>query len=147
MIKITLTRPELEIAEVIGTLRYETSKIDKIGVYGAMNNIIGARGEEAVAKWKGVYWGGDIMTYHLPDVAGKYQVRTRTKDYYEMIVHEDDADNDIFILVIDHAPIMNIVGWLLGKECKKKEWIETHGGYRPAFFVPQAVLNPLETLP
>jgi hypothetical protein len=104
------------------------------------NEIEGAGGEMAFAKWANVYWHPGVGTYKAPDVGG-YQVRTRTESWYDLIVRNNDKDDDRFALVLGKMPDYQIVGWISGREAKQDRWRRNHGGYGPAWFVPQAALH------
>jgi len=39
-----------------------------------------------------------------------------------------------------------IRGYIKGKDAKKKEWLKSPGGWKPAYFVPQSKLKPIEDL-
>jgi hypothetical protein len=111
-------------------------------------HIEGACGEAAVAKALNVFWSGTVNTFKRGgDIGSKIQVRTRSKSYYELIVRQDDRDDDIFILVTGKAPSFDVVGWTLGKDAKKEQWIQTHGNREAAWFVPQKELLDINTLP
>ena len=108
-------------------------------------HIEGACGEMAVAKALGVYWDGSVNTFKGPDV-GSIQVRTRSEDYYGLLVRAKDADDDVFVLVTGRSPEFVIRGWLRGSEAKREEWLSSHGGRPPAYFVPQERLRPIGEL-
>lgn len=114
---------------------------------GWAEHIEGASGELALAKHLKMYYGGAHLAFKGPDLGLRYQVRTRSKAWYQLIVRPDDSDNDIFVLVTGKCPIFKIRGWILGKDAKKPEWEQTYGNRPPAFFVPQEFLNPITTLP
>ena len=78
------------------------------------------------------------------------EVRTRSRDYYELLVRDDDANDRYYILVIgDHVAgsSLRVVGGIWGKEAKKSEWRRDHGGYGDAWFVPQDALTAPEATP
>ena len=103
-------------------------------------HIEGACGEMVVAKALNRYWSGSVNTYSQPDVA-EYQVRTRSKPEYQLIVRPDDDDEAPFVLVRGRAPSYDIVGWLYGYEAKQSIWLRTYGNRRPAYFVPDEALH------
>jgi len=111
-------------------------------------HIEGACGEAAVAKALNIYWSGTVDTFKRGGDLGSFiQVRTRSKNYYELIVRKDDRDDDVFVLVTGKAPSFNVVGWILGKDAKNPEWIQTYGGREAAWFVPHEKLAHISSIP
>ena len=113
-------------------------------------HILGACGECAVAKALNKFWPGHVNKYQEEaDIPPAYEVRHRTKDHYDLIVHDKDPEKRIYVLSIgskESLPKIKIVGWLKGTEAKREEWIKTYGGWKPAYFVPQSALRPIEEL-
>ena len=108
-------------------------------------DIRGALGEMAVAKWLGVYWSGRFE-FRGVDV-GHVEVRTAAKPTHSLILHDRDPDARPFILVTGTCREFELRGWVYGSEGKRREfWSDPKGG-RPAYFVPQSALNPMDTLP
>lgn len=109
-------------------------------------HIEGACGEMAVAKALGMYWGGSVNTFKASGDVGKLEVRTRSSDDYELLVRKDDADDATYILVTGTAPRYTVHGWLRGRDAKRSEWLNTHGGREAAYFVPQQALRNMDEL-
>jgi hypothetical protein len=64
-------------------------------------------------------------------------------------LHPGDKDQDElpFVLVHPEAPKFHLMGWCYGHEGKQqKYWADKQRSDRPAFFVPQTDLRPIETL-
>ncbi len=149
--KITLSWYELWIAGSIGLKRHiealQKGLADKHGFngdgWGA--HVEGAAGEMAAAKAMNRYYSGSINTFREGDV-GKLQVRTRSKDGYELIVRQNDRDDDYFVLVVGKCPEFTVVGWIRAREAKNPQWLREHGGREAAYFVPQGMLEPIETI-
>lgn len=115
-------------------------------------HILGAQGEVVIANYlgytaeKGIFGGTDV---------GPYQVRTRSNIYYDLILHASDADDAVFILVL--GPIDRprpkgtlcflVAGWCEGAAGKNRLYWNDPAGGRPAYFVPQRVLRPMQELP
>lgn len=115
-------------------------------------HVLGAQGEVVAADYlgytacKGDFAGSDV---------GPYQVRTRSRIDYDLLLHDSDQDDAKFILVL--GPIgeptpkgglcFYIVGWLEARFGKKKKYWKDPAIGRPAYFVPQDILNPIEALP
>lgn len=112
---------------------------------GWSEDIEGACGELAVAKFLGIYWNGSVNTFKAPDLPNGIQVRTRSKHDYDLIVRTGDPDNERFILVTGRCPEFRIQGWLYGRDAKQDQFRQTFGGRPEAFFVPVDHLNPMDT--
>jgi hypothetical protein len=165
-VEISLTWQELVTASFIGLRRQIFALQHELeDPYGSDpedcwgNNIEGACGECAVAKWLGLYWDGTVGSLGGHDV-GPFQVRTARKHSHSLILHKGnrrdrslimpvprDADDKKFILVTGLAPHFWIRGWCLGRDGKHERfWEDRARKNRPAYFVPQDFLQPLDTL-
>jgi hypothetical protein len=111
---------------------------------------IGCVGEKATAIYTGLYWDGSIGNLGAVDVGSRVQgvqVRTRLKAYYELMLHEDDADTLPFVLVLIHKlPVVILRGWVLGREGKQDRFWMEYVKDRPAFFVPHKTMRPMVDL-
>jgi len=112
---------------------------------GWTEHIDGAMGEMAFAKAVGFYWDGSVNTFRLPDVAG-VQIRTRSAHNWDLIVRPGDADDEKFVLVTGRPPKFRVHGWIMGGDAKQEQWLKSYANRRPAYFVPQDALEPIETL-
>lgn len=152
MIEITLNQLEIIWASQIGTIRHtealKKGLPDKHGFDGdgLTIHINGACGEMAVAKALGIYWAGSANTFKRERDVGKWEVRTRSKDYYDLIVRADDDNNNVYILVTGDIPNFKIHGYISGKDAKQEKWIKDYGGRPPAYFVPKQFLSNIEQL-
>jgi len=108
-------------------------------------HIEGALGEMAAAKALNIYWDGSVNTFKAHDLVG-IQVRTRSRNDYELIVRPSDDDDAAWVLVTGKHGTYNVRGWIRGKDAKREEWLQTHGQRPPAYFVPHAALLPIEGL-
>ena len=149
---ITLTAMEIMLAAICGARRHMESLLSRrADAHGAdaengwTLHIEGAAGEMAFARARGVYWLPTINGFKAPDV-GRFQVRTRSRHEYDLLVRQDDSDDDMFALVTGKIPTFRVVGVILGRDAKRPEWIQTYGGREPAYFVPQSALRPVETV-
>lgn len=106
-------------------------------------HIEGAIGELVVAKHLGIFWDGSVNTFKLPDLGRQVQVRTRSKDHYDLIVRTNDQDDDLFVLVTGVAPTYCVRGCIWGRHAKQLHFWACHGGREGAWFVPQSHLAPL----
>ena len=150
--EIRLSNAEMLQAAIVGTLRniaaIKKALPDKHGApeIGWNLHIEGAAGELAVARALGRHWGGSINSFKSGDDVNGLQVRTRSNHDYELILRDDDADALRFVLVTGHAPNFTIRGWIMARAGKNPEWLQTHGGRPPAFFVPHRALHEIAEL-
>lgn len=152
MDQITLSWGEIWTAAIVGCMRQISNLKDRLHhKYGANNalswqmHIEGAMGEAAVAKLLDRWWSGALGDRTAADV-GELQVRTTSRRTGRLIVHPGERDLDIFILVICDPPRFMVPGWIYGSDAKSELfWTDPQGG-RPAYFVPQNRLKPMELL-
>jgi hypothetical protein len=108
-------------------------------------HVRGACGELAVAKALNRFWSGALGNLRAADV-GPYQVRHTLRQTNGLRLHH--ADEGVFILVTGDPPNLCVRGWLEACEGKHARfWGDPTGLDRPAFFVPQHLLRPMEDLP
>ena len=152
---IKLKFSEMVIGAIIGCLRHIealcTGREDNHEFEGDGwgVHIEGALAEMATAKVIDHYWDAPLNTFkdpHFGDV-GPYEVRRRSRQDYDALIRKDDADDKVHIAVFGCAPWFRVAGWIWGHEAKQPEWLQTHGGRKPAWFVPQAELHDLDLLP
>jgi hypothetical protein len=150
---VHLTWHELTLAAHVGVRRHAEALRQQLpdahgreGHDGWSDHIEGACGEMAAAKALGVYWTPTVNTFQIGGDVGELQVRTRSKSDYELLVRDADKTGSIFILVRGLAPVFDVVGWLRGGDAKRPEWRKGHGGRPPAYFVPDAALQPIDSL-
>lgn len=151
MITITLTEYELRLAAMVG-VEWNIDSIAKRRQqrYGCtiennnwQHDIEAACSEAAVAKWRGLWWSGNVGMLAVKDV-GNVQVRHTTRPNGRLILHSRDLDDDVFVAVTGWAPVYAIHGWLRGHEGKQQQyWDDPTGTGRPAYFVPQDRLHPI----
>lgn len=152
MIEVTLDWFEVTRAAQVGLQRQvhamAAGKPDVFGYEGDGWNIHieGALGELAFAKATNRYWSGPVNTFKEGGDVGSIQVRTRSRDDYDLIVRPNDRDQDVFVLVLGKCPTYKVVGWLVGSSAKKERFLQKHGGRAPAYFVPKEHLNGMNTL-
>jgi hypothetical protein len=151
-VDVCLTQSELLLGATIGAQRQIEAlcqgRPDKHGFNGDdawTVHIEGACGELAVAKVLDRYWAGTVNTFKLGGDVGQLQVRTRSKNHYDLLVRDDDKDDDIFVLVVGRAPQYRVVGWIRGKDAKCATFQQLYGSRPLAYFVPQTVLTPFST--
>lgn len=111
-------------------------------------HIEGACGEVAVAKVMGKYWGGSVNSFKSGgdiDSTG-WEVRTRSREEYDLIIRDTDPDGRVFILVTGKSPDYSVWGWIMSEDAKQPQWRKNYGGHGEAYFVPKAALKPMEEL-
>lgn len=147
-INVRLTWYELFMASQVGVKRHvealQRGLPDRHGCNpddGWSVHIEGACGEMAAAKAMGRFYSGSVNTFRDGGDVGSIQVRTRSKEGYELIVRENDRDDDVFVLVVGRAPMFRVLGWMRGRDAKQAEWRKEHGGRVAAYFVPTAALR------
>jgi hypothetical protein len=151
-VDVTLSWHEILLGSDIGRLRQISSLRrglkDKHGYDGDGwgVHIEGGLGELCVAKVLNVYYDGSIDVFQRADV-GDLHVRTRSRHDYELIVRENDDPAARFVLVTGKAPKYRVRGWILGADAMKGEYLRSHGGREPAYFVPHSALHDISTLP
>jgi len=145
------------IAAMVGVMRQvsnlkkkRTDRYDCPISMGWEFHILGAIGEAIFAKWRNLYWCGSLGNFDAADV-GKYQVRTRSEEWHSLIVHKEDNDNDIFVMITVRGDEHTLCGWLRGHECKQDKWWDDPSRRngkksRPAYFIPQSTLHDMEEL-
>jgi hypothetical protein len=113
-------------------------------------NVVGAVGEYAVAKLTGQVWHADLHVQRRdePDVGDLVQVRALAGHHYKLKVHEDDYPYHQYVLVTGDPPVMWVRGWCWGWEAQRhlEWWGDMADWDKPAFWVPQKDLWPMDTL-
>lgn len=117
---------------------------------GWTEDIEGAAGEIAVAKFLNVYYDSALGVNDAPDInAGlPVEVRTRSRHWYDLIIHPNDKDNSFYVLVTGTSlEGFTLRGYISGKDGKQEMyWGEKGQIGRPAYFVPQSKLRPMHEL-
>lgn len=152
---VRLTEGEMLIGSMVGSIRQVQNIRDRrqdaynLKKHGWFNHILGALGEQAVAKELNIFWSGSIGNLRASDVGG-YEVRTRSSHWHDLILHKEDHDDREFILVTGNGSDYKFCmrGWMYGREAKQERyWADPSGDNRWAYFVAQAELRPIKTLP
>ncbi len=146
--KIRLTQREMIQGAFVASMR----QIENLGkgrreAYGCTENkdwqfhAEGALGEMAFSKARNVYWCGAHA--FRGDDADDWNVRTRSLDWYDLLLHPDDPDDKPFALLTGMNGIYLIRGWIWGGDGKNSVWWgDKAKNGRPAYFVPQSALTP-----
>lgn len=150
---VTLDWYEAEVAAAVGVRRnLEAMRDARRPAFGMKADdawrahVEGACGEMAVAKLLGLYWSGSVNTFRVGGDVANLQVRTRSKDDYDLLVRHCDRDGDVFVLVTGACPSYCVRGWMLGKEAKQPGYFKELGGRPGAYFVPQWSLRDIREL-
>jgi len=111
-------------------------------------HLLGAAGEVAVASYlnlkhelfkeKEARRGSD----DLPGI----DVKTRSKAHYDLIVQKNENSSKKFVLVTIENQQTLLHGWCYGHEAMNERYWSDPARGRAAYFVPQSVLRPMETL-
>lgn len=154
--RVSLTYPQVMTGSMVGLMRElkarqrnsrPTGGARSDKAEGWTANIEGALAEMAVAQALGLNWSCSVDTFKSEPDVGKYEVRMRTQHQWELIVRPDDYEDRIYIHVTGVAPDFWIRGWMYGREAKRDEWLQSHGGREPAWFAPNKALHPMSELP
>ncbi len=151
--KVKLTYSEMYVGAMVGILRQiRDLQSGKIGGSGGRNkpadapdwwqvHIEGALKEQALAQYTGCNWTA-VGDQYGNDV-GPHEVRSTDLDHGCLLLHDSDADDTPYWLVVGQHGEYRIVGWIWGRDGKRDEyWQDKSGQNRPAYFVPQAALHP-----
>ncbi len=105
-----------------------------------VQEFIGICGEMAVAKFRDKWWIPPLNEFHrTPDVAAT-EVRSTYREDGCLILRDNDPDDRFYVLVTGTPPVLNIVGYIRGRDGKADEFRRNPNGYRLAWFVPQDAL-------
>lgn len=152
---VELTPQEIRVAVIVGANRnvraYERGRRHRYGADEARGwsmHTQGAAAEIAVAKAFNRYWTDTPDPDYTGDV-GPYHVRSTKHEEGGLLLHPDDPDDGVFVLVVGEIPVFRLAGWILGREGKRERfWLAggPGGSGRPCFKVPQRELFPIEEL-
>ena len=158
--RITLTKTQREYADNAGVKRQAyNNSIGQADAYGFKGDgtaihVDGARAELAVALALSQGWTDFARDYDkiVADVGTNIQVRSTSYKHGNLLLHPRDKDDQVFVLVKSHDfPTMELVGWVLGKDAKRKEYWEDGSLYkafagRACYRYPHTKLKPMDTL-
>lgn len=112
-------------------------------------DIEAAAAEMAAAKGIGVYMPIAVSASEDRDGDLGYglHVRHSDRDDARLILHPDDQDVGLFMLVVGRSPVYRLAGFIEAVNGKiERWWADPTGNDRPAFFVPQSELQPIRGL-
>jgi hypothetical protein len=111
-------------------------------------HLLGAAGEMAVASHLGLkhelYRETEAKrgSCDLPGI----DVKTRSKHCRDLIVQKRESPEKLYVLVTIEKGTTLIHGWCKGEDAMKDEYWADYAGGRPAYFMPQSKLRPMEEL-
>lgn len=153
---IQLSKTEFEFASYVGLQRTSARMYSGSShAYGADTakglfdtNLGGAIAEYAVSKYIGCYWSMQPDSMRVPDVGDLIEVRSTPHSDGVLRMHERDKDNLPYVLALTYdLPNVHLVGWIVGKDGKSQQyWGDKWSNGRPAFWVPQTGLLPMDEL-
>lgn len=111
-------------------------------------HLLGAAGEVAVASYLGLkeHLFKEIEAKRGSDDLPGIDVKTRSKHKYDLIVQKNEDPRKKFVLVTIEKQQTLIHGWCHGADAMIPEFWSDPAGGRPAYFVPQQHLKPMEDL-
>jgi hypothetical protein len=116
---------------------------------GLVLHMRGCLGEIATAKYLNVYWSG-VVGMHSPDVVFCVDVRTRQDmPNRNLILHDKDPDDAPFVVALsaEDPTSIRLAGWIYAKDGKRRDfWGDPSRKGRPAYFVPNEALRPMDEL-
>ena len=111
-------------------------------------HLLGAAGEMAVASYLGMkheLYKETEAKKGSDDLPG-IDVKTRSKSRYDLIIQKNEDPSKKFVLVTIENQQTFLHGWCYGHQgMDARYWADPARG-RPAYFVPQSALHPMETL-
>lgn len=150
MTQIRLDWPEVMVAAITGVMRQIAAlKAERPERHGAdpangwSLHINGALGEQVFAKYLGEYWHPSVNTFKTLGDVGRWEVRTRPRHDWDLIVRADDDERRSFVLITGVCPNYLVRGWILGRDAKQDQWKRAHGDREEAWFVPAGALHPI----
>lgn len=106
-------------------------------------HVEGAMAEMAVASYLDITWEPHVGRVDKPDFPD-FEVRSTRHNSGRLILHHEDRDEHIFVLVTGTRGVYKLRGWLKGGDGKQdKYWDDPTGRNAAAFFVPQRDLEPM----
>jgi len=105
--------------------------------------VIGACGEMACAKYLDCYHLGRVNTFHNVLDVGMFEVRATKVATGCLILRDNDSPTREYMLIVGEPPRMTVVGHIKGADGMRDCYLRDPGLIRKAWFVPQSALIPL----
>lgn len=129
-------------ANKIGAKKSAVTKTD------LLQKELGYLGEIAVSKCLGIKWAPQFFSLiqcidkEKRDLdVSVCEVRTTAHPNGKLILHDNDLDDAPYVLVVaDKMPKMRVIGYINGRDGKKKEYWKDVGYGRPCYYVPHSEL-------
>lgn len=154
MIQVTLTPREVRACISVAADRLTASTEANLNhattyqrglLLRMQQEIVGACGEMAFAKARGMFWSPSVNTFHKsPDITGRgrdIEIRSTERDDGHLLVRDNDAPERWYILVTGEPPVMCVRGYIKGSRAKADEFYRAPKGQRAAWWVPQSALS------
>jgi hypothetical protein len=111
-------------------------------------HMLGAAGELAVASYLGLkeHLFKETEAKRGSDDLPGIDVKTRSKSRYDLIVQKHENPSKKFVLVTIENRQTLLHGWCYGHEAMNELYWSDPARGRPAYFVPQSVLHPMDAL-
>ena len=148
--KISLSKAEIQQAAFVGVQRHlyaiKMKLPEEDGYRNAwQNRIEGALAEMAFAGMMNLYWAGKADKLTKGDVNG-WEIRMTSHAEGSLLLHRRDLDDAPYVLMTGGGGAYQVRGWIMGRDGKQeKYWGDRANQNRPAFWVPQSDLNPIES--
>jgi hypothetical protein len=152
-VKVTLTEPELALADRIGDARQRwnegRSHNDAYGLRRAEGvHRLGARAELAVARALRLPWNPITEDpWKLPGDVARLEIRSTNHPAGRLILHPKDCELPLchrpYVLVRHAAPEFDIVGWYRPSAGVLDEWWEVYRNGGGCWYVPSDKLASL----
>jgi hypothetical protein len=111
-------------------------------------HLLGAAGEMAVASYLGMKHElyKEVEAKRGSDDLPGIDVKTRSKSRYDLIIQKSEDPDKKFVLVTIENQQTFLHGWCYGHQGMDAQYWADPARGRPAYFVPQSALHPMETL-
>lgn len=158
-VKIVLSPDDLALAEAEAVRRQSQNESKNLrgrnkapnrGEKALKMHLLGCLGEVAVAElleMREHLFQAQNAVRGSADLPGNIEVKTRSKHAYDLLVQLDDDLRKTFVLAThEGGNVVQVWGWIRGREAARKEWIREFVRGRPCYAVPQKALNPVESI-
>jgi hypothetical protein len=148
-LKVTLERYEVVLAANTAIERYvSTMKNAQMHGLKDMNpwerillDVDGCGSEIAVAKYLGLYWGANFGENGV-DIKPNIDVKFTKHQNGRLLIRPEAGDDVKFVLVKGGMPDYELIGWIMGGDAKKPEFLDKPDWKRPELYcVPEEALR------
>lgn len=118
------------------------------GKTSEVDHVNSACATRAVCRYYGLPWYPQVNVFHAIRNAEPLEVQYRSQEKYQLLIRGEDQGDAPFVLVRGIPPEMLLIGWIVAGHAKRRpDWMKTHGGREPAYFVPDDCLYDVRCLP